>query len=89
MHCHLVVVLPVYRLQGRKKVRIARASSNWLDIQYFDSTAAAVQALRAEVRPGSAGPVQHTSWATPGQISSTGSHNVQLLTQHAMVMGPG
>jgi hypothetical protein len=53
LHPQSIIELCMCCLQGRKKIRIARASSNWLDIQYFDSTAAAVQALRAEVSAGS------------------------------------
>jgi hypothetical protein len=50
-------------MQGRKKNRIARAASAWLDVRHFGSTAAAVQALRSE---------GWTLWATdlsPGSVS--------------------
>lgn len=50
-------------LQGKKKGRIARASTQWLDVRVFSSTAAAVEELRTQ---------GYTIWATdlnPGALS--------------------
>lgn len=40
---------PCHYAQGRKKNRIARASSSWLDIQHFSSSTAAIAALKQQV----------------------------------------
>jgi hypothetical protein len=50
-------------VQGKKKGRIARASTQWLDVRVFTSTAAAVAELKA---------AGWTMWATdlnPGAVS--------------------